>query len=247
MRALTTALALCLAAAAGPLAAEEPAPEGGRAGGEGPVLDVASLFPAPTAREKERMEALCGRLRHPYWQVRRRAERALAAMGDVVIPFLEKTLGREPSAEVRLRLRLALRRLHWIPASDLRSVVRRSIASLRREKNLDALERVKKAIVHQGLRLLPLLRLYLGDGDWQIRKDMVLLLRAVGERHREKAVVPLLLEALDDSAPGVREEAAWALQAFTGKPWKCYHRDRWRAWWKREGAAFAMPEEEDGR
>jgi HEAT repeat protein len=70
----------------------------------------------------------------------------------------------------------------------------------------------------------------LQDPDAGVRRKAAQALGRQGSRQ----AVPRLIEALGDSSPRVRSQAAAALKAITG--WR-YGEDqkRWRRWWNRQG------------
>lgn len=61
------------------------------------------LLPAP----------LCDRLGHPSFRAREAAHRALAGLGRLALPALERSSKRHPSAEVRARCRALLAPYAW--------------------------------------------------------------------------------------------------------------------------------------
>jgi len=77
----------------------------------------------------------------------------------------------------------------------------------------------------------------LGDRSWRVRLAAMLAC----ERVRHRAVIPALIDALEDEEPGrVRARCVRALESLTGASWGT-EAARWRRWWKGLKPGFQVP------
>ncbi len=129
----------------------------------------------------------------------------------------------------------ALEELAGLDAEEARRLAPRLFADPEFECRVAAVEVLGRGAPGEAR---PALREGLGDRCWSVR---LAAMRALAAR-REPEGVPDLIRALSVEDGRLRAEAADALAAITGAGLPPDPR-RWKEWWEREGARFAVPPE----
>ncbi len=223
---------------------------------------ILAAYPQPTEVQEAVIAASIRLLSSDDFRARNAAVQRLVAVGDAAVRSMVKALESASDPDFKLRLRYALARLDWMPEEAFRRLLAEGVEMLvnppradeqapltgdsARRENESLFARMAKTrenLVRQGRRLLPAIGALLERTDYRYRRLAAELIAGIGERHRDRRTVALLIKALED--PGkdtyVEENAAEGLRRLTGIRWPSFEKRKWREWWAASGKDFEFP------
>ena len=187
--------------------------------------------------EAERIKQLIADLGNNDWETRENATQVLIKIGQSAIDPLVAATRESADPETVWRAQLILKELGYVSDEAVAQKVQAILDGIK-QNDWMVKETLGLEIVRLGPRVIGTLVSYLSNPDYRIRQVVVELLGKIPD----KAIVQVLIDALDDSDNYVRTSAAKELRRISGQTFTSHERDKWQAWWNKNREGFHLPE-----
>jgi HEAT repeat protein len=187
--------------------------------------------------QEERIKQLIADLGSNDWETRENATEELTKIGEPVVEALVALTKDSTDPEVVWRAQSILRELGYVTDEAISEKVQAILDGIK-ANDWTLKETIGLEIVRLGPRVIGTLRSYLDNSDYRIRQVAVELLGKIPD----KAIVQILIDALDDGDNYVRASAAKELRRISGQTLSSAEKAKWQEWWDKNKEGFHLPE-----